>query len=124
MKTVNIKSLNQLELFFKRVGVKVHNLNVLGYTFENVGISKSYTSSNEKNIFIVKKKITLVLTFNIKTQKITTIHFIKANTDKSILITHNNNNFYDYVGIDNSSKTVNLSKSFKTIFRNLLKEMF
>lgn len=124
MKTVNIKSLNQLELFFKRAGVKVHNLNVLGYTSENVGISKSYTSSNEKNIFIVKKKITLVLTFNIKTQKITTIHFIKANTDKSILITHNNNNFYDYVGMDNSSKTVNLSKNFKTIFRNLLKEMF
>ena len=64
-----------------------------------------------------------MLKYDIKADAIVKITFF-VDKDKIILITHIDGNKYEYINANDDSNEINLHKSFKTIFRNLLKMIY
>ena len=76
-----------------------------------------------KNIYFFGKKGHVVLKYDVKEDVISKITFF-VDKDKIILITHIEGNKYEYINANDDSNEINLHKSFKTVFRNLLKMIY
>ena len=69
------------------------------------------------------KKGHAVLKYDIKREAISSATFF-IGKDKIVVLKYIEGNKYEYINANDDSNEINLHKSFKTIFRNLFKEMF
>lgn len=78
---------------------------------------------NNKNIYFFCKKGHVILQYDIKREAISSITFF-IGKDKIVVLKYIEGNKYEYINANDDSNEINLHKSFKTVFRNLFKEMF
>ena len=125
-KIYKVNTLFQLKNFFAKAVIhKKYSMNILGYEFFDFPIKCYPAEKYYKNIYIYifGKKGHVVLKYDVKADAIVKITFF-VDKDKIILITHIDGNKYEYINANEDSNEINLHKSFKTIFRNLLKMIY
>ena len=123
-KIYKVNTLFQLKEFFAKAAIhKKYSMNILGYEFFDFPIKCYPAEKYYKNIYFFAKKGHVVLKYNIKADAISEITFF-IGKDKMILIKHIGGNKYEYINAADESNEINLHKSFKTVFRNLLKIIY
>ena len=123
-KIYKINTLFQLKEFFAKAVIhKKYSMNILGYEFFDFPIKFYPAEKYYKNIYFFGKKGHVVLKYDVKEDVISKITFFTGK-DKIILITHIEGNKYEYINANDDSNEINLHKSFKTVFRNLLKMIY
>lgn len=123
-KIYKVNTLFQLKEFFAKAAIhKKYSMNILGYEFFDFPIKCYPAEKYYKHIYFFGKKGHVVLKYDIKENTISKITFFTGK-DKMILITHIEGNKYEYINAADESNEINLHKSFKTVFRNLLKIIY
>lgn len=123
-KIYKINTLFQLKNFFGEALIhKKYSMNILGYEFFDFEVRSYPAEKNSKNIYFFGKKGHAVLKYDIKREAISSATFFIAK-DKIVVLKYIEGNKYEYINANDDSNEINLHKSFKTIFRNLFKEMF
>lgn len=123
-KIYKISTLFQLKEFFAKAVIhKKYSMNILGYEFFDFVVKCYPAEKYYKNIYFFGKKGHVVLKYDVKEDVISKITFFTGK-DKMILITHVKGNKYEYINANDDSNEINLHKSFKTVFRNLLKTIY
>lgn len=123
-KIYKVNTLFQLKNFFAKSGIhKKYSMNILSYEFFDFEVKSYPAEKNSKNIYFFGKKGHVVLKYDIKREVISSATFF-IGKDKIVVLKYINGNQYEYINANNDSNEINLHKSFKTIFRNLFKEMF
>lgn len=123
-KIYKINTLFQLKNFFGEALIhKKYSMNILGYEFFDFEVRSYPAEKYYKNIYFFGKHGHVVLKYNLKEDVISDITFF-IGRDKIISINHIEGNKYEYVNADCETNKINLHKSFKTIFRNILKKIY
>lgn len=123
-KIYKINTLFQLKNFFGEALIhKKYSMNILGYEFFDFEVRSYPAEKNSKNIYFFGKKGHAVLKYDIKREAISSITFF-IGKDKIVVLKYIEGNKYEYINANNDSNDINLHKSFKTAFRNLLKTIY
>ncbi len=123
-KIYKINTLFQLKNFFAKAELcKKYSMDILGYNFFDFEVKSYPAEKNSKNIYFFGKKGHVVLKYDIKREAISSATFF-IGKDKIVVLKYIEGNKYEYINANDDSNEINLHKSFKTVFRNLFKEMF
>lgn len=123
-KIYKINTLFQLKNFFAKAELcKKYSMDILGYNFFDFEVGSYPAEKNNKNIYFFCKKGHVILQYDIKREAISSITFF-IGKDKIVVLKYIEGNKYEYINANDDSNEINLHKSFKTVFRNLFKEMF
>ena len=123
-KIYKINTLFQLKNFFGEALIhKKYSMNILGYEFFDFEVRSYPAEKNSKNIYFFGKKGHAVLKYDIKREAISSATFF-IGKDKIVVLKYIEGSKYEYINANDDSNEINLHKSFKTVFRNLFKEMF
>lgn len=123
-KSYKVNTLFQLKNFFAKSGIhKKYSMNILGYEFFDFEVRSYPAEKNSKNIYFFGKKGHVVLKYDIKREAISLATFF-IGKDKIVVLKYIEGNKYEYINTNNDSNEINLHKSFKTVFKNLLKTIY